>query len=510
MNNVPFRILKGISVLLVISWLSSCILRDLDNLESDNWEPEVAIPLVNSYFGVEDVLTEFETGGYLQTDSDGVVTVVYTGELFSFKASDIYIIPDVSVDLSETEKRLNFGDAGMLIQHIELESGKLLVDIVVEATQDITVNLTISNATLNGQPFTQQIAIPYQGASPMTSNNSYDLSGYVIDLSGANGNEFNVLDVNFDAELSQAGTPVDLDQLEVTFSELKYDFIDGFLGQGGLGVRNDEIHVDVFDNFKSGTIVLGGPRFKLELINGFGIPLNATLKDVSASGNQGGAQLTGSVVNSDLQVNFPNRRGQGDQKTDVIIDENNSNINSFLAVSPNKIDFGLGVDANVDLDSNTYNFITKESELTATMDLELPFRGRLDNVLLINEFVADLSELNDVKYAELKMVMENSFPLQVQVQAYFESDGGSVIDSVFQDNDILFRGAPTDENGISTGSVREESLILLEEARLSDIKALATKIRLKVLLVTDDDGQKIVKITDNNFLDIKIGVLAQL
>jgi hypothetical protein len=101
--------------------LSACRLdKDLEKLEVDT--PAVALPLITSRIGVQDVLDRFEHDSLVATGSDGFVTLVYEGSVFSRNGSDILqiptpsitvpnvSIPDMPVAISLGEMANNIGD----------------------------------------------------------------------------------------------------------------------------------------------------------------------------------------------------------------------------------------------------------------------------------------------------------------------------------------------------------------------------------------------------------------
>ena len=87
-------------IMILLMFIPSCIKDDMDNLTNDNWKPELALPLINSRFGIDRIISKFETDGFLTTDEQDVVTIVYQGKLFEYKATDLFKLEDVSFDLA--------------------------------------------------------------------------------------------------------------------------------------------------------------------------------------------------------------------------------------------------------------------------------------------------------------------------------------------------------------------------------------------------------------------------
>ena len=72
--------------------LQSCL--KVDTIQTDNWQPEVAIPLINTNIKLADFLNNSNAADFFQVDSNNFLTVVYEDKIPSPIAGDIIELED--------------------------------------------------------------------------------------------------------------------------------------------------------------------------------------------------------------------------------------------------------------------------------------------------------------------------------------------------------------------------------------------------------------------------------
>lgn len=266
----------------------------------------------------------------------------------------------------------------------------------------------------------------------------------------------------------------------------------------------------MFDNFKSGSILLEDPKFQLDIINGFGLPIHMTFGNFDGSGHGGSSQLSGSAIDDGLDLNTPSGGGAPPGQTSKTIDSSNSNIKDFLRISPSSLKFSFNLEGNSNNDTNTYNFIDKNSSLSGDISLSIPLKGSFDHVVIEDVYDFDTGELKNVNYATFKLTTNNSFPVGIYVQIYFLDKDSLVLDSLIEDNDAIFKEAIVDANGFSIAPVYEESFFSLGANRFGAIRDKAVNLKIRVMLLTSDSDKTTIKITSDNYFDIKLGLRAEM
>jgi len=493
-----------------MSALSACVKDRLDKLQSGSWNPEIAIPLVDSRIGMERLIGDLEEDGFITTDDDNVIVIVYQGTLFEIHAEDMFKLNDVSFDLAALQNFgiTNYPSTQFFLRTLELKEGTLKVHIENDTQEDVRVTLNMPKSTKSGVPFAESFTIKYAGGSITTFDTLFDISGYYIDLSG-NGNEHNKLKIHYEANKISNNDSVLIDVFQVEFKDMKYEFIDGNLGNVKFTTEDDSIKLDIFKNFKSGRIILQDPKFKLDIENGFGIPIHLSFGNFEGVGKGGNEQLGGNIIDDGINVKAPTSDGSK-VNTNETIDSSNSNISQFLSISPESLWFNFNLEANADGDTSLYNFISSTSSLVGKIDLRIPLKGSLDSVIIEDTYDFENSDIANLERATFKLVTNNSFPVGLYIQIYFLDEDENILDSLIETNSALFREAFTDAEGFSISAVREETYFTIGEERFAPIRINAKKLRIRVMLLTDDSDTKSIKITTEDYFDLKLGVRASL
>ena len=496
----------GISFLSAL-FLLSCVADDFRTLKKNPWEPELAFPLTDSHFDVKRVFSKAFEDGTLITGSDGLITMVYSGELFHVKADQLIEFQDFSIDLAVAQGELPFiGQGGMLLKNLDVDRGILQIHIEDKLNQDARVEINMPRTTKNGIPFSEQFTVKYKGATNTVFDTIYLLNGYHFDLTGPDGQQSNSININYTAEGLKDGLPIQLDVFNATFKDLSFNFLDGYLGKLNLGSYNDSMQISIWENFKSGSIILEDPRINFTIDNSFGLPVKLTINNFTGSGVGGSSNLGGDAVDNGIDVGAPT-----DTTSPVItteeINSGNSNLTNFLSITPLSINYKLELEANSENDTTAYNFVSSTSELIGNLDLELPLKGRLDSVVFENTFDLDLGDASKVDLAIFKLYTENFFPLGIYMQVYFLNESGQVFDSLLLDNSTIFKQAVTDDKGFSKLPSVDENYFALGAERFPFVREFGKFMKVRAMLLTDASSTKSVKIRDDNYLDVKIGVI---
>ena len=122
---------KFIIPLLSIILLLGCLeeIGDLDKIEDYTWNPELALPISNSTFGLVDFLDDPDVEDFIEVDEDGLIVITYEDQFESQDAASYVEIPDETYNES-----ISF-DAPILIQ--------LPIQFQVSTTE--TFDFTIDN-----------------------------------------------------------------------------------------------------------------------------------------------------------------------------------------------------------------------------------------------------------------------------------------------------------------------------------------------------------------------------
>ncbi len=482
--------------------------KDFENLEDPNWDPELAVPITHSRFEVKDVLNDFETGGFVGTNDEGVIRVVYQGEIFTISAEDVMELENVPYAfLSKNQEGTIPAFQGRRIETMTLKSGIMSYQVIDSRNENVEVTISIPIATKNGVAFSETFVVTPSGGS-INQSGTFDISGYTFDLS-TGGSGANYLSMNYDAKLVNSGTSVDIDLIQGTFKGLEFLFLDGYLGDFELGEFSDSVKIDMFKNYIGGEVVISEPRIALNLFNSFGMPLQTSINDIKGSGQNGEVELTGSPFNESVELAIPDVNDVEPALTVIEFDGANSNLNAFISNSPSKVDFTVDGSANVNQDSTQYNWVKDTSRLTLDVDIEIPMVGRINGVTIRDEFAFDFSDFEDIESATFKLIIENRFPLAADIQLYYLDGASNVIDSLLPDEDRLFSPSLVDNNGFSISPSVETNFFEMNAEKFDRVKDTKT-VRMIMVFKTSDEGQTTVRFHEDDYMDLKMGLITKV
>ena len=508
----------GLAVLAGMIASVGCIKKrdfDFKHLTIDNWQPDWALPLIFSNLTLKNVV---KTGTVVTEGAEGLYSLHYAGDIFSAKASD-YIriqdqafntntitltvpqtLPGFSGSISDSvSNHFNYTDtSGAQLAHINVKSGAIVLTVNSTFQHNVTAVMTFPTVKNNGTPLQVSVSIGY----PSTSNSStIDLSGYSFDLTNGGATK-NYLPYKVRFTITGTGQPIsgsDNLSASIALKDLRYSFIDGFLGSYDIPIPSDTIYVGVFDNTLSANIYIRNPMIHLAFRNSIGLGVSARFDQLFGRTNKG---QNVNMLLPDIAVAGATAPGQT-VVSNHTVDSTNSTVQTIFNPAPNEVIYAGRVRINPGGSGSTYSFVTDSSMVSLGAEAELPAWFKIidfalqDTVdLLLPE---DTSLLNK---AEFKMLMDNALPLYGQVQLYFADANYNFIDSLVPTTNDIIGEAPVDANGKVNG--RKQAITKFEMTH-AEYNAMAPKVRYAVLrgrLKTS--GASDIKIQSSNNLIVKL------
>jgi len=389
--------LKKVSFFLaaiVLIQFVSCKKYQLDEVRVSPWTPEIAAPLINSTFGVQDIFAHTDSS-VLQIDENGVLGIVYSGTIFSFAIDDIikvgdnnmetemfypdpgFPIPvlDTIYDSKVFEVDFDVEDADNVEAHeLAILDGFMNFTITSELAFETQIKITIPHALKNGQPFQKDVVV----APGETKENNFDVSDYIFDLTQEDLG-FNQILFEFQAIIAydpDAQATGDMISIIASFDEIEIDYITGYFGQNMVVLDTDTIEIDLFDNTVSGQFQFIDPNLKFTTSNSFGFPVLMDVtefKSVNLDQTETDIILEG-ITDGPYVIGYPTVLGD----TVVIKNEftnENSNIETILNSGTKKVIWGLNALSSPDGPTPDLNFISHESGLEIRTRITVPLKG---------------------------------------------------------------------------------------------------------------------------------------
>jgi len=545
---------------LLVLLLSACIKEEFDltkvGIQADA-SPSLAVPLVYGNISLEQILPDTEGSDvYLFVDNQNLLHLKYGMLLDSFTLSDIITtVPDqdtavvfksgtfgnfdfstneFNAEIPITSNRTLYytfkpDENEMFLDSMVMKSGRLKIDIQADFkfTGDYLLEFPFVISP-QGEP----LKLKYSVVDGSSITSKYvDVTNYHIGLVDDNTGEPNKLKVNYGLDIERSTVNIG-DGAKIvctlTTDDLIIDAAYGFLGFQSVDLDNQSIDFDFSNQLLTGDLYLAEPSIKLNLVNGFGFPMRTTLSSDMKAIAQDGTEIPFTVTppNNPKNIAFPSFPAQVGQTVSdaLVIDNTTSNIADILASKPTKITLGGKIEVNPDNNKTLYNFVTPNSYLKVSLDLDLPINFELRNLIYSDTLSVDLSDIignmEDVTNLELDVNFLNGLPLQLGTQLYFynqKSESNTEMaslptDSLMQNNTGFVIASASTLNGTVTTPTQTFQAISYKGEKLQKIKD--TKyILLKVYLNTNQHGigtnHNPVKVLSTDSFTFRIGAKAE-
>jgi hypothetical protein len=513
---------------LVLS-LNGCIKDEdlnFDKVTTGEWNPEFAVPLIQSKLSIKDITDMNEDGMFSVNNNQ--VSLVYDANIYSIygyeffppvNQSDFQSIQFTGADslalylldtLTITQNRvisLSFPNNEQ-IDSLNFNSGQLRIELNSTIPHDGTLNITIPSATLNGVPFSKSIPLSAATTNPVFVQDLSDMSGY--NMGTKNAGMPNMLMVNLSVTFIKTDTISNSlnKSLDITtaFDSIAPESLFGFFGQREFIMGDDSTQISIFNNFQGGSIQVDNPKMTISLYNSFGMPLDAQINTLSAILENGTVMPLTGPIPSPL-IDFPLSFGQTASNS-FTFDKNNSNIKQVINSAPKYFVYNIGAGTNAPLP--TYNFMSEMSSFRADMKIEIPLKGHISGFTIQDTVDFSIGDIEQIASATFRINISNGFPIHAYTQLYFTDENYNILDSMFTySQDRIVEAAPVDANGVVTAPMIRSADEEFEGIRLQHLLA-AKKILIKGVLSTTDAPNTMVSIYDNYILDFKLGVRTKL
>lgn len=498
-------------------------------LEKPFWDTEVLAPLVNASMNIDNILPD----SILQTNADSSMKIVYEGDIYKISMDTLFNIPDTIIknsfnipfaytfpvgatvinnSLSETTYNLN----PVQLKKVIIEHGKVNYTIKSKIHEVTHFIYKIPCATLGGVPFRIDVDVPAAvGSTPGVYNQTFDLSGYVFDLTGIAHNKVNTLYTSLTASVSaSAPAPVLIDPLdsliiENTFEDLFPYYAKGYFGNSTFNIGPDETNFDMFNRIVGGSINLEDVNFNLSLENPIGLDARVFINNLKSINSRTGnsIDLVNSIVGAPININRAAESGTTVYPTyaNYPLTTSNSNIKPMIENLPDKFGYSMQIITNpMGNVSASNDFIYSNQLLKAKMNMEIPLSLIATNLTLVDTFDIDLQNndgTQNVKSGKLTLIANNGFPFDASVQLYLLNESNQVTDSLYMYANTIDQ-APLNASLRAIGKKTTKLVSALSETKMN-LLYNTKRVKLKVKFNTASQSQY-VGIYSNYSIDLKL------
>ncbi len=523
-----------IAIFMVLFFLQACDHSYLDapqNMQDYEYNPTFALPLVKTSLSIYEMVESLET---IELDEDNLIWLVYDGSLFSRQVSELFTIEDQSSDFSSSfslnkvqinqTQQTSFPFVlpnSEVIETISFLTGTFNVEVeaqnLLNDGMELEITLRIPNSYNNqGDELVSTFLLTQSNTSHTITLDDYTLSFHNTE------EESNFIELEYTMELVNEGTPTSTDY-DIVFHQSiiqhQYDEITGYIGSFNFNMGSATIGMDIFNNSVLGNIYFRDPFIRVFADNSLGVPLDLTFAAFFAQNN------TNEFINLEFYdeeltpwtLDYPTQAGEV-VTTEEVINENNSNIYEVLNIRPNEITYSVMGTTNPEMDPSLKNHIKHNSSLEINAEVNLPMNLRIEEIALeqMLEFSFD-TIIDELEWIEIKIDIDNYFPLDGKIQIFFVVDNGEDIKlfETTEEDELVnfFIAADIDTSSDLQRTVspsRTQLLVRIDAEKLERIAA-TEEIRLKTSFSSynNQDQEQYVKIYEDYTIDIQIGAKGQ-
>ena len=490
-----------VTLLLGVIFFSAC--KKIENIrvvEDVNYNPEFAIPLVNSSISLQDILDNEDNIAVLEIDDDGEMTLNYEAEFEHNSVNELIgeipSFPLVLIDTNTTVPVQVFDNVEL--NSIALKEGTISFNLQSGTPEDLDVTITIPELKKDGVPFTTNLQLNYQGSLPVSASIApISIEGYLLDLAG------NEVQIKYDA-VTNSGDHVIVDLITGSADNWNYELVEGIADRQVFQISEDSIEIDLYGSWLEGEISFEDPRIAIEVENSFGFPIEVRLVNVVAV-TSAGNEINLTTTNNNFEVNYPDFSEIGEaKKTTFYFDKNNSNIRDILNARPTLLKYQIEGILNPD-DADEMGFVTDQSDLTSLVMVELPIYGTASGFTVQTDADMDLQDIENISDAEFKIITDNGLPIDVNLQLFFQDQFGHTIDSLFINPQNLLSSASIDTEGNTTNTTETTTFVDVSKERMLNIQE-ANKVIINAAFSSANNGATSVRINSTQEVEVRMGV----
>ncbi len=490
------------------------------------WDTEIIAPLIDASFDISNLLPD----SILHQNPDSTLEIVYQKSVHNFDIGNLFVIPDTGIHAFYTlpinQLTLSPGDSipikinpetvyqlpGVELKTVTVKSGKVIFKVQSRVREVTNFAYSLPGATKNGVPLSVNIDVPARvGNKPGVYFKEYDLSGYVIKLTGKSGSKVNTLYTSIKAAISPSAldtvlvTKYDTLSVDNAFSDIVPQYAKGYLGQNIIDVPPTQTDLSFFDRV-SGNVNLEAVKFDLSLDNFIGVDARATLKSLKAINTH--TNKTVALNSSTTSVNINRALDNGSVVTpshaSFPLTTTNSNIKELLENLPNKMEYQMRVNMNpLGNVSGSNDFIYTDQLLNGYLNMRIPLSFIANNLTLssIVNFNISSGDNRNINDGRLTLYANNGFPFDATIQLYTIDENNAIKDSIVQGPATIIQ-APVDIQLKVTGKRLTKLTIPVNHDKMT-LLYNTKKVMLKIKFNTSSQP-KYIKIYSDYTMDVKL------
>ena len=391
--------------------------------------------------------------------SDALVITISIQNVTVSQATAIFPEQEVVNETSNVELE---GLNNVRLTQTIIRQGTIRADVYSTAEDTVRFTYEIPAATNGSGTFKFEAVVPPAiGNDVSYAQFNSDFSGYLLDLTGIDGNQYNTFYNVLKGKIRYTGKVVTLslqDSLDITLTliDAKPSYIKGFLGQETIEVGPGSTDLEIFKNISATSLQFQSSSLNIVFENSLGVPAKANLNQLTAFNTSTGASvsLTGTPINKDFPIGAA-VEGTGVPTYSTIDLSTGSNANNMLSILPDKISYSGAFYTNPQVSvppyDTTYNdFAYSGADMKVYLDMKFPLSLIASNLVLSDTADFNMATLDAAGFqnGKFNLYVTNGFPIELKVDMRFLNKSNMQIDSII--STLPIAPAPIDD---ATGKV---------------------------------------------------------
>lgn len=444
-----------------------------------SWDSNWSVPIAYGNLGLDDMIQD----SIFAVNPDSTLNLIFKEKIVDIEFDSLFKIPDTTIvekialaidlDVAPGSSFINqiderqFDIENAEIKELGIKSGGAQIKIENPIETGVFLTITLPGVTKDGTDLSVTSFVGEgTNANPTEFELYVDFSGYFMDLRGSDGNSWNTLVSVFDVQSDPNGDSVfvtnqDSIAISVSFQDVIPDYAKGYFGNRLISAK-DTIQLDFMNNFVAGSLLIDSVNMDLNIINGLSIIATGLVNQLNSinSRTNSNINLNHSIIGQNININPAS--GSWNSLSPFIysipIHSGNSNIQSFIENLPNQLILDYDIEINpLGNISGGNDVFYPLSELSVEVDLNMPSRFSTNHLKFVDtvDFNIDQNpEGTRILNGNLKLLADNYFPFDLDVELIFLDEQGFPIDTLFSDG-LLQAGLPNISGKVLTPTFSE-------------------------------------------------------
>lgn len=473
------------------------------------WTSDWVVPLINDTLFIKDYVNDSTLG----INSDQTIQVIANRNLIDLDLSSIIEIPDTAVEqtFAIAFPSLTFNPGTSFIDEIKehefsleeialttarIKSGKASIRIENPVSTKGIFTISLPGVLKDGTEFSYTQAVDGGTiAKPGVGTLVLDLSGYTIDMTGATGQLYNIIQSKMKVVTDPQGPTVtitnqDVFKTKVSFESLLVDYAKGYFGNI-IFSDTTSVDVDALSKVVGGAINIEDINLELIIRNGIKVRANGEvtlLESINYNNNVVALNhpLFGQKFNIDPALGSWNSIIPSELS--FLFNQSSGNMKNFLENIGNQYNIGYSIELNpLGNTSSGNDVLYPQSRLGIDLKADFPLLIGSDNLTLRDTFEIDFKnddKILRVQSGKLILNTTNSFPYGAEVKLELLDEEKNSLKQISSSGFI----SPAQINAGGDGHIPidekiefiidEESADLLSETKFMKVTAVFTSTTL--------------------------------